>query len=233
MISRKSIPNALTTARLLLVPVLWAFAISGQGGVVGAGMAVAWVTDALDGYLARRWKAQSAWGSRFDSIADLAMFVSGLVWITILRPDFVAANAAPLALWVAIGVAGYAVAWARFRRIADVHLYSAKAANFLGFWFGAYLLALGEPPAPVFHVVIGVCLLASVETLIAVATCERVDESMITVFRTPRRPRRGGTGHIVTSGAAPPAHRVHGEADHHTAEAAPGGHGEPEQDSRR
>jgi phosphatidylglycerophosphate synthase len=233
MISRKSIPNALTTARLLLVPVLWAFAISGQGGVVGAGMAVAWVTDALDGYLARRWKAQSAWGSRFDSIADLAMFVSGLVWITILRPDFVAANAAPLALWVAIGVAGYAVAWARFRRVADVHLYSAKAANFLGFWFGAYLLALGEPPAPVFQVVLGVCLLASVETLIAVATCERIDESMITVFRAPHRARGAAAGNRGTDDAAPPAHRVHQEAEHHPAEAAPGGQAEPEPESRR
>jgi len=183
LLDKKSVPNLLTGLRLLLIPVLWGFAVAGQSLVVGAGMAVAWLTDALDGFLARRWDAQSAWGSRFDSVADLLMFLSGLGWIVMLRPEFVRQHAWLLGAWVAIGTLAYVVGWIRFRRVADVHLYSAKAANFAGFWFVAYLLAFGDRSPAVFYVVIAVCLAASVETLVALLTCDEVDEHMVTVFR--------------------------------------------------
>jgi cardiolipin synthase (CMP-forming) len=202
MLAKKSIPNLLTGLRLCLVPVLWAFALLGHAVVVGAGMAFAWLTDALDGYLARRWKAQSEWGSRFDSIADLLMFVSGLGWIVLLRPAFVREHAVVLLVWVALGAAAYLVSWFRFRRFADVHLYSAKAANFVGFWFVAWLLAFEAYPPALFYLVIGVCLVAALETLLAVSTRDRVDEHLITIFR-PRR--RAGS---PPQRPAPPSGRV-------------------------
>jgi phosphatidylglycerophosphate synthase len=192
VVTRKSIPNLLTGTRLLLIPVLWIYAGLGRNTVVAAGMAVAWLTDALDGFLARRWNAQTAWGSRFDSIADLLMFLSGLAWVAMLRPDFVRDHAVLLLVWVGLGVAAYSIGWIRFRRVADVHLYSAKAANFFGFWFVAYLLAFDDYPLAVFYVVIGVCLLAALETLLALLTCDRVDERMVTILRRLRRERRYG-----------------------------------------
>jgi cardiolipin synthase (CMP-forming) len=201
MIERRSIPNLLTGTRLALVPVLWAFALAGSAGAVGAGMVVAWLTDALDGFLARRWHAESAWGSRFDSIADLLMFASGLAWLALLRPEFVRAYAIPLALWLGVGTLAYTIGWIRLRRVADVHLYSAKAANLLGFWLAAWVLALGAPPAPIPGLVIGLCLLAAVETLVAVSIYDPIDEHMVTILRRPggsesgaRRPRVPQTG---------------------------------------
>jgi phosphatidylglycerophosphate synthase len=196
LLTKKSIPNLLTGLRLALIPVLWAFAFLDRNVVVGIGMAVAWLTDALDGFLARRLDAQTAWGSRFDSIADLLMFVSGLAWITLLRPDFVREHALLLGIWFALGLTAYLIGWIRFRRVADVHLYSAKAANFLGFLFVAYLLTFDTYPPAVFYLVIGVCIVAAAETLLAVTTCSTVDERMVTVLRrpTPRsRPTEGVT----------------------------------------
>jgi phosphatidylglycerophosphate synthase len=190
VLTRKSIPNLLTGSRLLMIPVLWVFAGLGRNVVVGVGMALAWLTDALDGYLARRWDAQTAWGSRFDSIADLLMVASGLAWVVMLRPEFVRRHVVLLLVWVGLGAAAYTIGWIRFRRIADVHLYSAKAANFLGFWFVAYLLTFDDYPLAAFYVVIGVCLLASLETLLALTICDRVDERMVTILRH-FRPRRG------------------------------------------
>lgn len=188
MIDRKAIPNLLTGLRLLLVPALWLFAFAGHARVLGGGMAFAWLTDALDGFLARRWDAQSAWGSRFDSVADLLMFVSGLAWIVMFRPAFVQTHAAVLAIWVGIGALAYTVALVRFGRFADLHLYSAKAANFLGFWFCAFLLAFDTYSPAVFFAVMGVCLFAAVETLVALLICDRVDENMVTILH--RRDRR-------------------------------------------
>ncbi len=182
MVSRKSIPNMITGARLASLPVLWGFALAGNPAVVGAGVFFAWLTDALDGFLARALDAQSAWGSRFDSVTDTLVFGSALVWLVMLRPEFVRDHAAVLALWLVVGLSAYLVGWLRFRRIVDLHLYSAKAANFAGFLFGAALLAFGELPSALFYLVIVICILASTETLAAFATLEEVDENVGTIL---------------------------------------------------
>lgn len=186
MPTRNSLPNVVTGLRLAAVPVLWLFAFAGREGVVGAGLVLAWVTDALDGLLARRLRAFSRWGSRFDSVTDTLLFVSTLAWVALLRPGFVREHALLLGLWLALGAAAYLVGWIRFRRVADLHLYSAKAANFAGLLFAAWLLGVGSYPAPVFYVVYGICVLAALEMLAAVARLERVDEHIVSVFRSPR-----------------------------------------------
>lgn len=193
MLSRKSIPNLLTGLRLLSIPVLWGFALGGREMIVAAGLVLAWLTDALDGFLARLLNAQTPWGSRFDSISDVLMFISALAWVVMLRPEFVREHALWLLIWVGIGAAAYLVGWIRFRRVADVHLYSAKAANFLGFLFVAHLLAFNTYAPAVFYVVIGVCIFASLETLIALTTCERVDERMTTILARFFRRQSGYT----------------------------------------
>lgn len=182
MLTRKSIPNLLTGLRLAVLPVLWVFAVLGRPGIVGAGLLLAWLTDALDGFLARRLGAVTTWGSRLDSIADLCLFVSALAWVTMLRPEFLHEHAVALGIWLVLGAAAYMVGWLRFRRVADLHLYSAKAANFLGFFFVTYLITFGTYSRWAFYGVIGVCILAAAETLFALATRSRVDEHMTTVL---------------------------------------------------
>jgi len=189
VLNRKQIPNLITGSRLLAIPVLWLFAFLDRPLVVGAGLFFAWLSDALDGFLARLLDARTAWGSQFDSISDTLMFVSGMVWVAMLRPEFIAEHALLITLWLGIGAAAYVVAWIRFRRLPDVHLLSAKAANFLGLLFGAYLLAFGTWPAWVALVVLGSCVLAALETLVVVASFREVDERILTVFQGPLRSR--------------------------------------------
>lgn len=193
MSNRTWIPNAFTLARLLSVPVLWGFAFAGREVVVGVGFFFAWATDAIDGFLARALDARSELGSRLDTIADTLVVVSGVIWVAMLRPEFVREHALALAVWLVIGAVAYLVGWIRFRRIADVHLYSAKAANFVGFIFVANLLVFGWYPPALFYVVIGLCIWAAAETLLVFATFDRVDERIGTVFRARGRRGRGRT----------------------------------------
>jgi cardiolipin synthase (CMP-forming) len=187
MVTRRDIPNLITGSRLAALPVLWGFALAGSHLVVGAGLLYAWLSDALDGVLARRLDAASPWGSQFDSLVDTLMFVSALAWVLILRPEFVLEYAIPLGIWVGFGVANYVVAWVRFRRLPDVHLYSAKVANFSGFLFVAHLLAFGIYPPALAWTVLGICIAAAVETFIVVAAFPRLETGMRSVFeRVPR-----------------------------------------------
>jgi len=71
-----SIPNLITLARILLVPVVvWAIA-SGQLGIAFALFLAAGVSDAVDGFLAKRFGMASELGAYLDPLADKVLIVS-------------------------------------------------------------------------------------------------------------------------------------------------------------
>ena len=91
-----SLPNALTVFRILLVPVLVAALLSeGPGGdELAAGVfVIASITDALDGWIARRRSAESAFGKLMDPLADKLLVTAALVALVSLDR---------LAAWVAM-----------------------------------------------------------------------------------------------------------------------------------
>lgn len=73
---RLSIPNLITLARILLVPVVvWAIT-SGQMLIAFVLFLAAGVSDAVDGFLAKRFNMQSELGAYLDPLADKALIVS-------------------------------------------------------------------------------------------------------------------------------------------------------------
>lgn len=71
-----SIPNIITLVRILLVPVIvWAIA-SGQMEIAFAVFVVAGISDAVDGFLAKRFNMASELGALLDPLADKALLVS-------------------------------------------------------------------------------------------------------------------------------------------------------------
>ena len=71
-----SIPNIITLGRILLVPVIvWAIA-SGQMAIAFVLFIIAGVSDAVDGFLAKRFNMASEIGALLDPLADKALLVS-------------------------------------------------------------------------------------------------------------------------------------------------------------
>jgi CDP-diacylglycerol--glycerol-3-phosphate 3-phosphatidyltransferase len=76
------LPNALTVARLLLIPLFVALmAKAGDARTWPAGVVfgVAGVTDQVDGYLARRWHVESRFGKIADPLADRLMINAAVI----------------------------------------------------------------------------------------------------------------------------------------------------------
>jgi CDP-diacylglycerol--glycerol-3-phosphate 3-phosphatidyltransferase len=80
------VPNALTAARLVAIPVFVGLVLAAEGGhswpaaiLFGA----AGVSDQLDGWLARRWRVESEFGKVADPLADRLMIDAAviLLWI--------------------------------------------------------------------------------------------------------------------------------------------------------
>lgn len=84
---RQHIPNALTIARFVAIPIFaWLYLDAGDGPAWGAGIffAAAALTDQLDGFLARRWHVESSFGKVADPLADRLMIGTAVVlmWAT-------------------------------------------------------------------------------------------------------------------------------------------------------
>ena len=79
------LPNALTILRLGLIPVFVVLLLAGDDGYswpAAIVFATAGVTDQVDGWLARRWHVESAFGKVADPLADRLMIDAAvlLLW---------------------------------------------------------------------------------------------------------------------------------------------------------
>jgi len=80
-------PNVLTLFRIVLVPVLVAALLSSraEADLIAAGVfALASLTDALDGYIARRNRSITAFGKLMDPLADKLLITAALVGLVSL-----------------------------------------------------------------------------------------------------------------------------------------------------
>jgi CDP-diacylglycerol---glycerol-3-phosphate 3-phosphatidyltransferase len=91
-----NLPNALTVARILLVPVVVvALLVESPGGATIAAVvfAIAALTDGLDGYIARSQQSVTTFGKVMDPVADKLMVAAALIALVSLDR---------LAAWVAM-----------------------------------------------------------------------------------------------------------------------------------
>src|SRR5687767_7640096 len=80
----RHLPNALCVLRMILaVPVAWLLARDQYGATLGV-FAFAAVTDALDGFLAKRFGWESELGKILDPLADKVLLVTSFITLTVV-----------------------------------------------------------------------------------------------------------------------------------------------------
>lgn len=185
IVSRLSPADYLTLLRLLLVPVLWVLALLELSVYLGLGLAVAGLTDVVDGPLARRTGSSSRYGGQLDSMADILLMCSIFWWLVLLRPEFFLENAIPLVLWAVVGSAAVVVTLVKFGRMGNLHLYSAKVAGVLGHVFAVWIFVLGSYSPLFFGVAVTAGIVAATETLLVALTRDRVSEKIGSILTRP------------------------------------------------
>jgi CDP-diacylglycerol---glycerol-3-phosphate 3-phosphatidyltransferase len=149
-----NVPNSLTVARILLVPVLVAVLLQAtpSGSWVAAGVfALAAFTDSLDGYLARSRRSVTTFGKVMDPIADKLLVAAALIslvslnrvepWVAML---IIAREFAVSGLRVAAGVQGVVIPASRLGKVKTITQVAAIlaliAAHDAGDWWVQTLL---------------------------------------------------------------------------------------------
>ena len=85
-VSLTQIPNAITVLRLVLIPVFIAFVLAAEGGhswPAAIVFGVAGVSDQIDGWLARRWRVESAFARIADPLADRLMIDAAVILLVV------------------------------------------------------------------------------------------------------------------------------------------------------
>jgi CDP-diacylglycerol--glycerol-3-phosphate 3-phosphatidyltransferase len=103
---RPVVPNALTLARVAMVPlVVWLLLVNGGESLLAAALfALASLTDAYDGHLARRWGVVSVFGTLTDPFADKLLVLASLVALAIVGvvPVWIVVLIAAREAWVTL-----------------------------------------------------------------------------------------------------------------------------------
>jgi len=84
VVTLTQLPNLITLSRIALVPVLILVLVDRHYGWALAVFLIAGISDALDGFLAKRLGAQSQIGAILDPAADKLLLVTAYVMLTIL-----------------------------------------------------------------------------------------------------------------------------------------------------
>jgi CDP-diacylglycerol--glycerol-3-phosphate 3-phosphatidyltransferase len=155
------IPNALTLARLVLIPIFVVLLLTSDGGhswPAAIVFGVAGITDQVDGWLARRWRVESSFGKVADPLADRLMIDAAVIllwhadrlpWIALAIPLRDVALVAGYKLVVdrgyefSVNLAGKAATWLLYASLAFV-MCTSKGTDWplWIFWAGVVLAAV-------------------------------------------------------------------------------------------
>ena len=136
--------NFITVARILLAPIIFLFLIFGNYLVCIILFFLAGLTDYFDGYLARKYNAESQIGEILDPIADKILIVFLLIGLSVELDSFLIAFLSSFIIAREIGIAALRDYSSR-KNISDRTkvTYLAKIKTSLQlFSIGSYLFAL-------------------------------------------------------------------------------------------
>ena len=122
-------PNLLSGARLLLMPVLLLLAWAGERHLFLPCLVVSLLTDAADGFLARKLNQATELGAKLDSWADFLTYLSLPVCAWWLWPGVVREQAAFLTAVIFCYVLPVVFGFLKFRRLTSYHTVAGKVVT--------------------------------------------------------------------------------------------------------
>jgi cardiolipin synthase len=135
-----TIPNLITIARLLIVPVVIVAILQGRWSVAFVLFVVAGVSDAIDGFIARRFDMRSEFGAYIDPLADKALLVS--IFVTLAVVGVLPAWLAVVVVFRdAMIVAAVMLSWVMSRPVAIKPLMLSKLNTAAQIGFAALVLS--------------------------------------------------------------------------------------------
>jgi CDP-diacylglycerol--glycerol-3-phosphate 3-phosphatidyltransferase len=160
--------NGITLYRLIAAPALIVLILTRQIDLFKWLLALSFFTDAIDGYLARRYKVVSVMGAKLDSIADDVTVVAALIGLFVLKPAFIKQEYLSMILLAILFVIQVTLALLRYRKPTSFHTYLAKLAAVCQAAFLILAFFLPDPPRALFYIAVTVTALDLIEEIVMI-----------------------------------------------------------------
>jgi CDP-diacylglycerol--glycerol-3-phosphate 3-phosphatidyltransferase len=158
-----TVPNVITSFRILCVPILLFLAWQGYENAFMGLLAAAFLSDALDGLVARLMGQVSQFGAKLDSCADVSLFVTITVSAWWLWPEMVRREAIYIGAVMTCYLLPSIVGYLKYRAFTSYHTWLVKCAV-ASIGVSLYVFFLGGPVWP-FRCATALCILAAIEEI--------------------------------------------------------------------
>lgn len=158
--------NGITLYRLIAAPFLLFLILTRQPDLFKWLLALSFFTDAIDGYLARKYKVVSVMGAKLDSLGDDLTVIVGVIGLFVLKPDFIKTELMWLVAIFILFVIQVVSAFTRYGAVTSFHTYLAKLAAILQGIFLILAFFMSEPLGALFYIAVAITALDLVEEII-------------------------------------------------------------------
>lgn len=160
--------NAITLYRLITAPLLLLLILYEQVFLFKWLLAVSFLTDAIDGILARRYKVVSVMGAKLDSLGDDLTVAAGIVGLFAFKPDFIYEELGWLIFLFILFLVETIAALKRYGKTTSFHTILAKIAAILQGTFLILTFFLPEPVRFLFYLTVVFTALDLLEEIVLI-----------------------------------------------------------------
>lgn len=160
--------NGITFYRLIAAPFLLFLIFTEQLNWFKWLLAFSFFTDAIDGFLARKYKVVSVMGAKMDSIADDLTILVAVIALFVYHRDFFYQEYTWMLLLLVLFLIQITSALIRCGKFTSFHTYLAKVAAVAQALFLIPSFFLASPPAMLFYLAIALTAFDLLEETIMV-----------------------------------------------------------------
>lgn len=163
-----SIITGITAYRIVAAPVLLILIFTGNERLFAWLLPVSFFTDLIDGYLARKYKVNSVFGARLDSIGDDLTMLAGIAGLFVFKMEFLKDHWVSVGILLALFLIQTVSALIRYGKISSFHTYLAKTAAIFQGMFLILLFILPDPLPILFYAAAALTMLDLIEEIVLV-----------------------------------------------------------------
>ena len=126
-----TIPNCCSYLRIASVPLLFYLAFTGHPNLFLVVLALALLTDAIDGYFARKLNQITTLGTTLDSVGDTAMYLTIPPCAWLLWPDLIMHDIVYIIIVIFAFIIPMIAGFIKFGRMPSYHTWLAKITTIL------------------------------------------------------------------------------------------------------
>ncbi len=164
----KNLVNGITIYRIIAAPLLILLVIYDKMDWFKWLLGVSFFTDAIDGYLARKFNVTSIAGARLDSIGDDLTVLAGTVGLIVFKFSFLKQEIYLFILLLVLFILQTVFALIKYGKMTGFHTYAAKTAAVLQALFLILLFFLSEPLYVLFYAAVMITAIQLMEEIIMI-----------------------------------------------------------------